>query len=340
MKKSVTISTTDPVPSTSAPLPVNRGGTGRTDLANQINGLAAASTASSTNRLATVNEVTGNINGSLYRGNIASGDYNSAAFWRNNTSNGIYWYYPDIGGTNALSQYAIIIVSRGGTEVQVEWKQQSDGQVWRASCNNVATTMTWKRYFQIGLNSKNDIGLDNVDNTSDMAKPISTATQNALNAKVYIASRGAVANELGTSLGQTGLSTHAVYNNGYPIPYGNVISTTANGGGQLLLGWSGISGAHANSYVRSKRDTSDDPWSAWAKILTDINISENIASTSTPGFMSAADKVKLNSIDDKVINSMAGNETDKAPSIASVKTAISNHSISTIKVGSVIITLT
>lgn len=130
MKKSVTISTTDPVPSTSAPLPVNRGGTGRTDLANQINGLAAASTASSTNRLATVNEVTGNINGSLYRGNIASGDYNSAAFWRNNTSNGIYWYYPDIGGTNALSQYAIIIVSRGGTEVQVEWKQQSDGQVW------------------------------------------------------------------------------------------------------------------------------------------------------------------------------------------------------------------
>ena len=56
--------------------------------------------------------------------------------------------------------------------------------------------------------------------------------------------------------------------------------------------------------------------------------------------MSAADKVKLNSIDDKVINSMAGNETDKAPSIASVKTAISNHNISTIKVGSVIITLT
>lgn len=37
--------------------------------------------------------------------------------------------------------------------------------------------------------TKADVGLGNVDNTSDLAKPISTATQNALNLKLNIASR-------------------------------------------------------------------------------------------------------------------------------------------------------
>ena len=56
--KSITIATTDPAPSTSTPLALNRGGTGVTDLtANQIAGIRAATTASNTNRFVTINDV-------------------------------------------------------------------------------------------------------------------------------------------------------------------------------------------------------------------------------------------------------------------------------------------
>jgi hypothetical protein len=42
------------------------------------------------------------------------------------------------------------------------------------------------------------------------------------------------------------------------------------GGGQLLVGWSGSTGAHADNYVRSRRDVGTT-WSAWAKLITDVN---------------------------------------------------------------------
>ncbi|MDD0164924.1 hypothetical protein PSZ20_22985, partial [Shigella flexneri] len=40
------------------------------------------------------------------------------------------------------------------------------------------------------------------------------------------------------------------------------------GEGELLIGWSGTSGAHAPVYVRSRRDTSTANWSGWAQIYT------------------------------------------------------------------------
>jgi hypothetical protein len=43
------------------------------------------------------------------------------------------------------------------------------------------------------------------------------------------------------------------------------------GDGQLLIGWSSTSGAHAPAYIRSKRDTSDANWSDWAQIYTTAN---------------------------------------------------------------------
>ena len=58
------------------------------------------------------------------------------------------------------------------------------------------------------------------------------------------------------------------YNNGYPQNYGNILNLKGQGDGQLLIGWSGTSGAHAPVYVRSKRDVSDADWSDWAQIYT------------------------------------------------------------------------
>ena len=68
-----------------------------------------------------------------------------------------------------------------------------------------------------------------------------------------------------------GLSMSCAYNNGYPTSYGNVMTMKGTGDGQLLIGWSGTSGAHAPVFVRSKRDNTDANWSDWAQIYTTAN---------------------------------------------------------------------
>lgn len=87
-----------------------------------------------------------------------------------------------------------------------------------------------------------------------------------------IASRGrvtALANAVQGS--STGVQMYEAYNNGYPTAYGNVIhlkGATAIGEGEILIGWSGTSGAHAPAYLRSRRDAADANWSEWAQIYT------------------------------------------------------------------------
>jgi hypothetical protein len=76
---------------------------------------------------------------------------------------------------------------------------------------------------------------------------------------------------VGTTRGSNGLNLYNVYNNGYPTTYGNVLHTFGAGAGQLLIGWSGTDGAHADNYIRSKRDNDSGAWSGWAKLLTSAN---------------------------------------------------------------------
>ncbi|MBS9305457.1 tail fiber protein [Escherichia coli] len=79
-------------------------------------------------------------------------------------------------------------------------------------------------------------------------------------------------NALGGSVkGTPGIQMYEAYNNGYPTAYGNVLhltGVTAVGEGELLIGWSGTSGAHAPAYIRSRRDTTDANWSGWAQLYT------------------------------------------------------------------------
>ena len=79
------------------------------------------------------------------------------------------------------------------------------------------------------------------------------------------------ATAVGTTRGSTGLNLYNVYNNGYPTTYGNVLHTFGTGAGQLLIGWSGTDGAHADNYIRSKRDNDSGAWSGWATLLTSAN---------------------------------------------------------------------
>ena len=88
-----------------------------------------------------------------------------------------------------------------------------------------------------------------------------------------ISSRGNVTCETGANVrpAVAGLSMAQAYSNGYPTSYGNVISLRGAGDGQILVGWSGTSGAHAPMYVRSRRDTTDADWSGWAQVYTSAN---------------------------------------------------------------------
>ncbi len=87
-----------------------------------------------------------------------------------------------------------------------------------------------------------------------------------------ITSRGRVTALTDTTQGaSTGLQMYEAYNNSYPTAYGNVLhmkGASAAGEGELLIGWSGTSGAHAPVFIRSRRDHTDAAWSAWAQVYT------------------------------------------------------------------------
>ncbi|EIV3223451.1 prophage tail fiber N-terminal domain-containing protein [Escherichia coli] len=88
---------------------------------------------------------------------------------------------------------------------------------------------------------------------------------------VNLASKGRVTALTDNTQGAAGLELYEVYNNGYPTAYGNIIhlkGRTAVGEGELLIGWSGTSGAHAPAFIRSRRDMTDANWSPWAQLYT------------------------------------------------------------------------
>ncbi|EPG5471676.1 tail fiber domain-containing protein [Escherichia coli] len=86
-----------------------------------------------------------------------------------------------------------------------------------------------------------------------------------------LVSRGRVTALSGSTQGTAGIQMYEVYNNSYPTTYGNVLhmkGASAAGEGELLIGWSGTSGAHAPVFIRSRRDYSGAAWSAWAQVYT------------------------------------------------------------------------
>ncbi|MEG3795153.1 tail fiber protein [Escherichia coli] len=86
-----------------------------------------------------------------------------------------------------------------------------------------------------------------------------------------LVSRGPVTALSGSTQGTAGIQMYEAYNNSYPTMYGNVLhmkGASASGEGELLIGWSGTSGAHAPVFIRSRRDTIGSEWSAWAQVYT------------------------------------------------------------------------
>ncbi|EKM4515368.1 tail fiber protein [Escherichia coli] len=86
-----------------------------------------------------------------------------------------------------------------------------------------------------------------------------------------LVSRGRVTALSGSTQGTAGIQMYEAYNNSYPTTYGNVLhmkGASAAGEGELLIGWSGTSGAHAPVFIRSRRDYTGAAWSEWAQVYT------------------------------------------------------------------------
>lgn len=131
--------------------------------------------------------------------------------------------------------------------------------------------------------SKGDVGLGNVNNTSDANKPISTATQSALNQKQNTLVSGTNIKTInGTSiLGSGNLEIQSGISS---IP-----TATAQSLGGIKIGFTESGKNYPVELSSGGQAFVNVPW-------TDNNTTYNNATTSTAGLMSAADKTKLEGI--------------------------------------------
>lgn len=104
--------------------------------------------------------------------------------------------------------------------------------------------------------------------TNNLTVPFAT-TSNVLN---NLGNRTAIS---GTTVGQSGLRLYKVYNNGYPVTYGNVLNIGGSGYGELLFQWTGDSNP-GHLYYRSKGDAASQAWSNWVTILDNNNYSSTL----------------------------------------------------------------
>ena len=74
----------------------------------------------------------------------------------------------------------------------------------------------------------------------------------------------------GTTTFPAGLYLYGVYNNGYPVAYGNLLRVGGSGLGEMLFGWAGDASV-GELYYRSKRDVAATAWSSWCKLWTSAN---------------------------------------------------------------------
>lgn len=158
-----------------------------------------------------------------------------------NTSTGLYW--------------------RTATSLNGGWKKILDSSNYTAYVNpaNFVTSL--------GTNG-NYVTWTKNGTTNNLTVPFAT-TSNVLN---NLGNRTAIS---GTTVGQRGLRLYEVYNNGYPVNFGNVLNIGGQGYGELLFQWTGDSNP-GHLYYRSKRDIASQAWSNWVTILDNNNYSSTL----------------------------------------------------------------
>lgn len=190
----------------------------------------------------------------------------------NNTPTTAWWHILRFNHANSSGYYTDLAVPFGANSLY--YKRVAAGALANGKWVRILDELNYTSYVNpanfvtsLGTNG-NYVTWTKNGTTNNLTVPFAT-TSNVLN---NLGNRTAIS---GTTVGQSGLRLYEVYNNGYPVNFGNVLNIGGQGYGELLFQWTGDSNP-GHLYYRSKRDVASQAWSNWVTILDNNNYSSTL----------------------------------------------------------------
>lgn len=190
----------------------------------------------------------------------------------NNTPTTAWWHILRFNHANSYGYYTDLAVPFNANSLY--YKRVAAGALANGKWVRILDELNYTAYVNpanfvtsLGTNG-NYVTWTKNGTTNNLTVPFAT-TSNVLN---NLGNRTAIS---GTTVGQSGLRLYEVYNNGYPVNFGNVLNIGGRGYGELLFQWTGDSNP-GHLYYRSKRDVASQAWSNWVTILDNNNYSSTL----------------------------------------------------------------
>ena len=190
----------------------------------------------------------------------------------NNTPTTAWWHILRFNHANSSGYYTDLAVPFNANSLY--YKRVAAGALANGKWVRILDELNYTSYVNpanfvtsLGTNG-NYVTWTKNGTTNNLTVPFAT-TSNVLNS---LGNRTAIS---GTTVGYRGLRLYEVYNNGYPVTYGNVLNIGGQGYGELLFQWTADSNP-GHLYYRSKRDVASQAWSNWVTILDNNNYSSTL----------------------------------------------------------------
>lgn len=190
----------------------------------------------------------------------------------NNTPTTAWWHILRFNHANSSGYYTDLAVPFNANSLY--YKRVAAGALANGKWVRILDELNYTSYVNpanfvtsLGTNG-NYVTWTKNGTTNNLTVPFAT-TSNVLN---NLGSRTAIS---GTTVGYRGLRLYGVYNNGYPVNFGNVLNIGGQGYGELLFQWTADSNP-GHLYYRSKRDVASQAWSNWVTILDNNNYSSTL----------------------------------------------------------------
>lgn len=190
----------------------------------------------------------------------------------NNTPTTAWWHILRFNHANSSGYYTDLAVPFNANSLY--YKRVAAGALANGKWVRILDELNYTSYVNpanfvtsLGTNG-NYVTWTKNGTTNNLTVPFAT-TSNVLN---NLGNRTAIS---GTTVGQSGLRLYEVYNNGYPVNFGNVLNIGGQGYGELLFQWT-VDSNPGHLYYRSKRDVASQAWSNWVTILDNNNYSSTL----------------------------------------------------------------
>lgn len=190
----------------------------------------------------------------------------------NNTPTTAWWHILRFNHANSSGYYTDLAVPFNANSLY--YKRVAAGALANGKWVRILDELNYTSYVNpanfvtsLGTNG-NYVTWTKNGTTNNLTVPFAT-TSNVLN---NLGNRTAIS---GTTVGQRGLRLYEVYNNGYPVNFGNVLNIGGQGYGELLFQWTGDSNP-GHLYYRSKGGVASQAWSNWVTILDNNNYSSTL----------------------------------------------------------------